>query len=59
MENRELKIEGKVYVRKDAFVEKMQNWIKNRAESFIVDTPVFPYFDYKRAIEDFKEYMED
>jgi len=47
------------YIHKDTFVKKMQDWIKNRAESFIVDTPVFSYFACKRAIEDFKEYMEE
>ena len=46
------------YIRKDALIKKMQDWVKNRAESFIVDTPVFPYFDYKRAVEDFKEYIK-
>ena len=46
------------YIRKDAFIEKVQDWVKNRAESFIVDTPLFPYFDYKKAIENLKEYMK-
>jgi len=46
------------YTRTDAFIEKMLDWVKNRAESFIVDTPLFPHFDYKRAIEDLKEYMK-
>ena len=46
------------YIRKDAFIEKAAEWIKNKAESYVVDTPLCYYFDYKRAIEDFKEYIK-
>ena len=46
------------YVRKDAFIEKAAEWIKNKAERYIVDTPLCSYFDYKRAVEDFKNYMK-
>lgn len=42
----------------DAFVEKAAEWIKNKAEKYIVDTPLCSYFDYKRAVEDFKDYMK-
>lgn len=47
-----------VYVREDAFIEKAAEWIKNKAENYIVDTPLCSYFDYKRAVEDFKNYMK-
>lgn len=46
------------YTRNDAFIEKAAEWIKNKAEKYIVDTPLCSYFDYKRAIEDFKEYIK-
>lgn len=46
------------YTRTDAFIEKAAEWIKNKAESYVVDTPLCYYFDYKRAIEDFKEYIK-
>ena len=47
-----------VYVREDAFIEKAAEWIKNKAESYVVDTPLCYYFDYKRAVEDFKDYIK-
>ena len=47
------------YVRKDAFIEKAAEWIKNKAERYIVDTPLCSYFDYKRAVEDFRNYMKE
>jgi hypothetical protein len=46
------------YIRKDAFIEKAAEWIKNKAENYIVDTPLCSYFDYKRAVDDFKNYMK-
>ena len=46
------------YTRTDAFVEKAAEWIKNKAESYVVDTPLCSYFDYKKAVEDFKNYMK-
>ena len=42
----------------DAFIEKAAEWIKNKAENYIVDTPLCSYFDYKRAVDDFKNYMK-
>lgn len=42
------------YTRTDMVLD----WIKNKAESYIVDTPLCSYFDYKRAVEDFKNYMK-
>ena len=52
-------IEGDtVYVREDAFIMRAAEWIKNKAEKYIVYTPLCSYFDYKRAIEDFKNYMK-
>jgi hypothetical protein len=42
----------------DTFIEKASEWIKNKSESYVVDTPLCYYFDYKRAIEDFKEYIK-
>lgn len=52
-------IEGDTtYVREDAFIEKAAEWIKNKAENYIVDTPLCSYLDYKRAVEDFKNYMK-
>lgn len=47
-----------IYVREDAFIEKAAEWIKNKAENYIVDTPLCSYFDYKRAVEDFKDYTK-
>lgn len=47
-----------VYVREDAFIEKVSEWIKNKAENYIVDTPLCSYFDYKRAVEDFRKYIK-
>ena len=46
------------YTRTDAFVEKAAEWIKNKAENYIVETHLCSYFDYKRAVEDFRNYME-
>lgn len=46
------------YVRKDAFIDKATEWLKNKVENYIVDTPLCIYFDHKRAIEDFKNYMK-
>lgn len=46
------------YTRTDFFIEKAAEWLKNKAENYIVDTPLCSYFDYKRAVEDFKEYMK-
>ena len=46
------------YTLTDAFIEKAAEWIKNKAENYIVDTPLCSYFDYKRAVEDFKDYMK-
>ena len=46
------------YVHTDAFIEKAAEWIKNKAENYIVDTPLCSYFDYKRAVENFKEYIK-
>jgi hypothetical protein len=46
------------YVRTDAFIENAAEWIKNKAENYIIDTPLCYYFDYKRAVEDFKNYMK-
>ena len=42
------------YIRIDIVLD----WIKNKADKYTVDTPLCIYFDYKRAIEDFKEYMK-
>ena len=39
------------YVRTDSVTE----WLKNKADKYIVDTPLCSYFDYKRAVEDFKK----
>lgn len=38
------------YIRTDFVLE----WIKNKVDKYIVDTPMCSYFDHKRAIEDFK-----
>ena len=46
------------YTRTDAFIEKAAEWIKNKAEKYIVDTPLCSYFDYKRAVEDFKNHIK-
>ena len=46
------------YTRTDAFIEKAAKWMKDKAESYIIDTPLCSYFDYKRAVEDFKNYMK-
>jgi len=46
------------YIRTDAFIEKAAEWIKNKAERYIVDTPLCSYFDYKRAVEDFRNYIK-
>ena len=52
-------IEGDtVYVREDAFIKRAAEWVKNKAENYIVDTPLCSYFDYKRAVEDFKDYTK-
>lgn len=42
------------YIRTDFVIE----WIKNKVDKYIVDTPMCCYFDHKRAIEDFKNYMK-
>ena len=42
------------YTRTDVVIE----WIKNKVDKYIVDTPMCCYFDHKRAIEDFKNYMK-
>lgn len=42
------------YTRTDSVID----WLKNKAENYIVDTPLCSYFDYKRAVEDFKDYMK-
>lgn len=41
----------------DQFIEKACTWLKDRAERFVVSTPVC-YYDYKHAVEDFKTYMK-
>lgn len=46
------------YVRTDAFIDKACTWLKDRAERFAVNTPVCDYYDYKQAVEDFKNYMK-
>lgn len=46
------------YTRADALIEKAAEWIKNKAENYIVDTPLCSYFDYKRAVENFKDYIK-
>ena len=47
-----------MYVREDAFINKAAKWIKDKAESYVVETSLCSYFDYKRAVEDFKEAMK-
>jgi len=47
-----------VYVMEDTFIEKAAKWVKNKAENYIVDTPLCCYFDYKRAVEQFINYMK-
>lgn len=47
-------LEAVEYTRTDIFVD----WITNKADKYIVDTLLCCYFDYKRAVEDFKEYMK-
>jgi len=47
------------YTRTDAFIEKAAEWIKNKAENYIVETSLCSYFDYKKAVEDFKNYMKE
>ena len=42
----------------DTFIEKAAVWIKNKAERYVVETSLWPYFDYKRAVEDFVNYMK-
>ena len=51
-------LEAVEYVIEDAFIKKAAEWIKNKADKYIVDTPLCCYFDYKRAVEDFKDYMK-
>lgn len=51
---RHIEGEDTEYVRTDIVLD----WIKNKAEKYIVDTPLCSYFDYKRAVEDFKNYMK-
>ena len=46
------------YTRTDAFMEKIKEWIKNNAEKFVVNTPLCNYYDYKRAIENFENYIK-
>ena len=46
------------YTRTDAFMEKIREWIKNNAEKFVVNTPLCNYYDYKRAIENFENYIK-
>ena len=46
------------YVMEDAFINKAVKWIKDKAESYVVETSLCSYFDYKRAVEDFKEAMK-
>ena len=46
------------YIRTDAFIEKVAEWIKNKAERYVVETSLWSYFDYKRAVEDFVNYMK-
>ena len=41
----------------DQFIDKACTWLKDRAESFVVNTPLC-YYDYKQAVEDFKNYMK-
>lgn len=43
------------YIRTDSVIE----WIKSKADKYIVDTSMCCYFDYKRAIEDFKNYIKE
>ena len=47
-----------VEIAKDAFIEKAEDWVKNRAELFVIQTQLTMYYDYKRAVEDFKKYMK-
>ena len=46
------------YTRTDALMEKTREWIKNNAEKFVVNTPLCDYYDYKRAIQNFENYIK-
>ena len=46
------------YTRSDAFMEKTKEWLKNNAEKFVVNNPLCNYYDHKRAIENFKNYIK-
>ena len=44
---------------KQQVIKKAAEWIKNKAENYIIETSLCSYFDYKKAVEDFKNAMEE
>ena len=42
----------------DQFINKACIWLIDRSERFAINTPAYYYYDYKQAVEDFKNYMK-
>ena len=39
-------------------IEMFLSFLRDRGQNFVVNTPLYPYFDYKKAIEDLKQAMK-
>ena len=44
---------------KNQFIDKACIWLIDRSERFVINTPAYYYYDYKQAVEDFKNYMKE
>ena len=40
------------------YIDKACIWLIDRSERFVINTPAYYYYDYKQAVEDFKNYMK-
>lgn len=40
-------------------IEMFSKFLKDEAQKFVLQTPLYNYFDYKKAIERFKQAMEE
>ena len=61
MENRELRIEGKVYVHKDAFIEKAAEFLYNYNQKQVLKhgaRATLGCCEYTINVNDFRKYMK-
>ena len=45
--------------KQEQMIENFCKFLKDKAQTFVLSTPLYNYFDYKKAIEYFKKAMEE